>query len=299
MRRIVLIFTLGFIMIALCAAQAQHYVGVRAGYGSGSIRLFPKAETSMVWGLYSGGVSYKYYSDVKYVGAVQIDMQLLQKGFNWLTVDTRTPDDTTTTYSRTVNSIDLPLMWQPHFYLFNRSMRIFLNLGLVFSYNINSTYKWASPERGVYDSGTYEMQTPRDNRWGYGLCGGAGLSVFIRRFELAVEGRYYYGYSDILRNKNKYADNPIRSPLDNINISMALYYRLNKEGLRSAPSKRVAEKIAKRERESILDASSSKIEHGSVKIREQDSVSKIEIKERLKDGNDKTTESSKTDTKGH
>ena len=60
---------------------------------------------------------------------------------------------------------------------------------------------------------------------------------------MAFEARYYYGYSDILKNKTKYQGNPLRSPLDNINLSMAVYYRLSKEGIRSAPSRNVARKM--------------------------------------------------------
>ena len=54
--------------------------------------------------------------------------------------------------------------------------------------------------------------------------------------------RYYFGYADILRNRNRYADNgidgsenpfaqtPMRSPLDNLMISVCVNFRFNKEG---------------------------------------------------------------------
>jgi len=66
--------------------------------------------------------------------------------------------------------------------------------------------------------------------------------VLIRRFEINIRARYYFGLSDIVRNRNKYADNatdgsenpfwatPMRSPLDNLTISVGLNYRFNKEG---------------------------------------------------------------------
>ncbi|MFQ8804544.1 MAG: hypothetical protein ACLR8Y_04730 [Alistipes indistinctus] len=65
------------------------------------------------------------------------------------------------------------------------------------------------------------MQLNRDNRFGYGLCGGAGLAFLFgqqRRYEFSVEARYGFGYGDILRNGTKYKGNPDRSPLDNINV---------------------------------------------------------------------------------
>ena len=71
---------------------------------------------------------------------------------------------------------------------------------------------------------------------------GGGIAFLIRRFELNFRVRYYFGYSDIVRNRNKYSDNvgdgsenpfwatPLRSPLDNLTISVGLNYRFNKQG---------------------------------------------------------------------
>ena len=57
---------------------------------------------------------------------------------------------------------------------------------------------------------------------------------------MAFEGRYYFGYSDVLRNGTKYQGNPTHSPLDNINVSMAFYYRLSKEGIRAEAEQRAS-----------------------------------------------------------
>jgi len=74
------------------------------------------------------------------------------------------------------------------------------------------------------------------------LAGGGGIAFLIRRFELNFRVRYSFGYSDIVRNRNKYYDNnsdgaenpfwatPLRSPLDNLMISVGLNYRFNKQG---------------------------------------------------------------------
>ena len=76
----------------------------------------------------------------------------------------------------------------------------------------------------------------------YGLACVVIISFLIRRFEINVRARYYFGLSDVVRNRNKYADNgidgsenpfwatPMRSPLDNLTISVGLSYRFNKEG---------------------------------------------------------------------
>ena len=80
------------------------------------------------------------------------------------------------------------------------------------------------------------------SRVSYGLAGGGGIAVLFGRYELNFRARYYFGLSDVVRNRNKYYDNtddgpenpfwttPMRSPLDNITITVGLSYRFNKEG---------------------------------------------------------------------
>lgn len=229
--------------IVMCGTlHAQHYLGVRGGWGGGSARFTPARETKLEWGLYSGGLSYKFYTAQKYVGGIQIDLQYMGRGFAY---DLQSKSDSS--YHRTINSFELPFMWQPHIYVFQRHGRIFLNLGVYLSYMGGSEYYYKSKKAGIYEEGPYQRQITRDARWGYGLCGGAGIGFLIRRFEIAVEGRYYFGYSDVLRNGTKYQGNPTHSPLDNINISLALYYRLSKEGIRSAPSRGVAHRMLEAE----------------------------------------------------
>lgn len=213
---------------SISEAYSQHYLGIRAGYGAGSARFFPAKETGYVWGLPSGGLSYKFYSDVKYVGAIEIDLQYTGKGFKY---DLAKNSDTS--YMRKLSSIELPLFWQPHVYFFNYHAKFFLNLGVNISYNFHSSYEYSTKSSGVYEEGKYPFMITRDNRFGYGLCAGAGFSVLFNRWEILAEGRYYFGYSDILKNTSKYELNPRRSPLDNINISLGVYYRLGKGDIRS------------------------------------------------------------------
>lgn len=238
MRKNIKIYRLLFCLLLLIYADslsAQHYIGVMGGWGGGMARFKPAKETGIEWGLYAGGLSYKFYSETKYVGGIEIDLLFKQKGFNY---DESFGSDES--YHRTINSIEIPLIWQPHFYLFQRRARFFINLGIQASYNLNSTYSRQSKTNGVIESGTYTMQLNRDNRFDYGLCGGAGLAFLLgpqRRVEFSIEARYGFGYGDILRNPTKYKGNPDRSPLDNINVFAAVYYRLGKGGIRSAASK--------------------------------------------------------------
>ena len=194
-----------FALAALAAwqgASAQHTLGFTVGYGMGNGRFQPQQEMRAIWGLYSGGLSWRYYGKQRFVGGFGIDLEFQQQGFSFATNASQVEEKKDYLYyTRHVNSVVLPIVWQPHFYMLRNHVR-----------------------------------------WGYGLAGGGGIAFLIRRFELNFRVRYSFGYSDIVRNRNKYYDNnsdgaenpfwatPLRSPLDNLMISVGLNYRFNKQG---------------------------------------------------------------------
>ncbi len=229
-------------------AAAQHTFGVTMGYGMSTGRLEPKQQMRAIWGQYQAGLTWRYYGTQRFVGGFGVDLEFLQQGFSFATnaslVDE--PKDYLY-YTRRINSIMLPIVWQPHFYLLRNHVRFYLEAAATFSYNLSSTYEDETlRDQGDPDwKGTYEFKTVRDNRIGYGLAGGAGLAILIRRFELNLRARYYFGLADLLRNRNKYSGNandgvenpfyatPLRSPMDNLMISVGVSYRFNKEGFQT------------------------------------------------------------------
>lgn len=219
-----LIMVLFFVLLLPQESRAQHYVGIRGGVGGGSVRFEPSRETKFYVGLPVVGVSYKFFGYGTVVGGIQTELNYVTKGFKYLP---RFESDTT--YQRRINAVELPFMWSPHVYFFKRNMRVFLNAGPYLSYSLSSSYKLVSKERGVLESGTYTFNSLRDNRLEYGLAGGGGFSVAAGRFEIQTEFRYALGFSDILKNRTKYAGNPLRSPIDQMNITVGLFYRLGKK----------------------------------------------------------------------
>ena len=235
-----------FLGAVLCGgtAAAQHTLGVTGGYGYGNARFYPKEETRVVWGCYTAGVTWRYYGPQRFVGGFGIDFEYLQRGFSFLQNPTEEDPAKYQWYTRRVKSLMLPIVWQPHFYMLRNHVRIYLEAAATFSYNISSTYEneQARANGSAGWKGDYPFKLARDNCWGYGLAGGGGIAFLIRRFELNFRVRYSFGYSDIVRNRNKYYDNnsdgaenpfwatPLRSPLDNLMISVGLNYRFNKQG---------------------------------------------------------------------
>lgn len=226
-------------------AAAQHTLGFVAGAGSATSRFDPKQQTKSIWGVYSGGLTWRYYSPQRFVGGFGIDLEFIQQGYSFATNASAVDDDKDLLYyTRRMNSIMLPIVWQPHFYLFQNHLRLYFEAAATFSYNINSTYENEEARKnGAADwEGDYPFKLTRDNRWNYGLAFGGGISILIRRVELNVRARYYFGLGDALRNINKYSGNvldgsenpfvytPRRSPLDNLIVSFGMSYRFNKEG---------------------------------------------------------------------
>ena len=209
-------------VIAVQGVVAQHTLGFIAGYGMGSGRFDPKQETRAIWGLYSGGLTWRYYGQQRYVGGFGVDLEFQQQAFSFATnysqVDEKDPANYLY-YTRRINSVVMPVVWQPHFYLLKNHVRVYLEAAATFFYNFSSTWEQEyfldseTKQKGTY-GGNYAFKVPRDNRWGYGLAGGGGVAFLIRRFEVNFRVRYY----------------PMRSPLDNLTISVGLNYRFNKEG---------------------------------------------------------------------
>ena len=60
-------------------------------------------------------------------------------------------------------------------------------------------------------------------------------------------------YGDILRNNAVYSGNPVRSPLDNISISLGFFYRLGDKPHTPAPPPWYARIIAKRQAKEAME----------------------------------------------
>ena len=73
---------------AVCCWQgvaAQHTLGFTAGYGMASARFDPKQEMKGMWGIYTAGLTWRYYGAQRFVGGFGIDLEFLQQGFSFAT----------------------------------------------------------------------------------------------------------------------------------------------------------------------------------------------------------------------
>ena len=242
---------LGVVLLTLMGterASAQHTLTLTGGSGLSTARFYPAEETKWLWGMETVGLSWRFYSDKpRFVGAVGVDLEYLERGFSvgYAYTSSFVDDKEVRTYkyyTRNVNSLMLPIVWQPHVYAAKNRIRIFLEAAFVLSFNISSDYSYQDDR---YPAGKYEWKVPRDNRFGYGLSGGAGFALLFGQVEVGFKAKYNFGYSDILKNRNKYYSNttdgrenpfyysPLRSPMDNINAMITVGWRFNKRGFDS------------------------------------------------------------------
>lgn len=238
-----------FVVMLPTKSVAQHTLTLTGGTGVATARFYPSEETKWMWGSETFGLSWRFYSEKpRFVGAVGVDLEYLERGFNLGYTytsefvgegDNRKEIRHYQFYNRKINSVMLPLVWQPHVYAARNRLRIFLEAAFVLSYNISSHYSY---ENDRYPAGKYEWKVPRDNRFGYGLSAGLGFAVLVHQVEIGFKAKYNFGYSDIIKNRNKYYSSstdgrenpfyytPLRSPLDNINVMLTVGWRFNKRG---------------------------------------------------------------------
>ena len=255
-----LILTVLIVVVATLSverATAQHTLSITGGTGASYARFYPAEETKWLWGCKNLGLSWRFYSPKpRFVGAVGLDLEYMQRGFimgydyisEWVTGDDGQEQKEIRHYkyyTRNINSLMLPFVWQPHIYAARNRIRIFVEAAVVFSYNISSNYSY---ENSRDAAGKYEWKVPRDNRFGYGLSGGLGFALLFDQLEVGFKAKYDFGYSDILKNRNKYYTThtdgkenpffkgynygymPLRSPVDNLTFSLTLGWRFNARG---------------------------------------------------------------------
>ena len=264
MKRLVKILTLALLLSVAVTqrSSAQHTIAVTGGTGFATARPYPAQEMKAFWGTYQVGFSWRYYSMPRFVACFGIDVELLQRGYSFAPYPYLYENKKDYKYyTRKLNSIMIPIVWQPHAYLFKKHLRVYLEAAPTFSFNFSSKFhndeKYSINIDGSVDapiSGKYEFRPERDNRFCYGLRGGLGFDLLFGQIEVGVRAMYDFGYSDILRNRNKYYGNnldcitkpgenpfyytPLRSPLDNLTISIKLGYRIGKAGFKEWEWKR-------------------------------------------------------------
>ncbi len=173
-------------------------VGVAGGLNLSQMDLQPQVRQTMLNGI-NGGVSMRYTSEKYFsmICAAQMEINFSQRGW-----EEEFDNELPYSYSRTLNYIEIPFMahlsWGKEPY----GLQFFINLGPQIGFLLGDSEEYGG---GIIPEERPESIRPIygkeiDKSFDYGIVGGAGLELKTKAGNFFVEGRYYYGLSDIFNN---------------------------------------------------------------------------------------------------
>lgn len=224
MRQLTLIITA---FLALLATAQTHYegtiaVGGKAGASLSRVNFNPSVEQTMLPGM-TAGVMFRYVEE-KNFGLIA-ELNLTQRGWkeNFEESDYR--------YCHRFSYLELPIM--THIFFGNQRVKGFFNLGpelnVMLGNGINSNFSYEEADGLDYfidDTRHIEQMTMKvNNRFDYGICGGAGMEINLNpKHSLLLEGRFYYGLTDVFPNHK--TDIFSSSNSMSITVTLGYFYRL-------------------------------------------------------------------------
>ena len=224
MRR--LAFILAALATLLVTAQT-HYegqiaVGGKAGVTLSRVNFNPTVQQSMLPGM-TAGVMFRYIEE-KNFGLIA-ELNLTQRGWK------ENLEESDYNYSHRFTYLELPVM--THIYFGNRRIKGFFNLGpelnVMLGDGISSNFAYqeaAGLEYFVQNTRHIEQLSMKvNNRFDYGICGGAGMEVNLNaKQSLLLEGRFYYGLADVFPNHK--TDIFSSSNSMTVMVTLGYFYRL-------------------------------------------------------------------------
>ena len=155
---------------------------------------------------------------------LQVECNFSQRGWK-----EKIEDGTGNTYQRTLNYVEIPFLAHLAFGADHRGGRFFVNAGPQFAFFLNDKEERGG---GVWNPNyrpnnvVYQYGKAVENKLDYGITGGLGVELLTGIGHFLVEGRYYYGLSDIYRNSKK--DDFSRSGLSTIYGKITYLFDLTK-----------------------------------------------------------------------
>lgn len=177
-------------------------LGVNGGINLNKVSFSPTVNQSNLMGINTGltarYISEKYFSMI--CGA-QIEVNFSQRG--WDEYYENYPD---VHYTRTMNYVEIPFLAHLAFGK-DRGMQFFLNLGPQIGFLLNESTTQTGDMEDMLNSNPYfeteQHDKPADNKFDYGIAGGAGVELCTGIGNFIIEGRYYFGLSDIYNSTKK------------------------------------------------------------------------------------------------
>lgn len=206
MKRLLTILALTFATCSLVAQvgelRNEVAIGFNGGYNLSKVDFSPTIKQGLQPG-YTGGVTLRYTTEKYFalICAAQLELNFAQRGWNE-TID----DGTHNTYRRTTNYIEIPFFAHLGWGKEDRGLQFFANvgpqIGLYLSdaeyYGFSQEYPWDPDKRPNNINAQYGKEVEKDLE--YGIAGGAGMELKTSIGNFIIEGRYFFGLSDMYGN---------------------------------------------------------------------------------------------------
>lgn len=204
--------------------QPRHILefGVAGGMNLNKMEFQPTVRQTYLNGM-NGGVSLRYTSEKYFsmICAAQVEVNFAQRGWK-----EDFDDETGNGYSRTLNYVEVPLLAHLSWGKEERGFQFFVNMGPQFGFFIGEEEKytgnWQPQERPISINPIYDKVV--ENKFDYGIAGGLGVELKTNAGNFFLEGRYYYGLSDIFGNSK--TDDFGRSANQTISIRLGYSIRI-------------------------------------------------------------------------
>ena len=173
-------------------------VGINGGINLNSVSFSPRVRQNNLMGI-NGGVTARYISE-KYFSMIcgaQIELNFSQHGW-----DEFYEDYPELQYTRKMNYLEIPFLAHLAFGK-DRGLQFFVHAGPQIGFFLGDSYT-ISGDWDNYPGLTVEQHDKAvDNRFDYGITGGAGVELRTKAGNFLVEGRYYYALSDFYNSTKK------------------------------------------------------------------------------------------------
>lgn len=216
-----------FVLTVIAATAQTHYegsisVGGKAGATLSRVNFNPSVQQVMQPGM-TAGVMFRYIEE-KNFGLIA-ELNMTQRGWK------ENFEESNYNYSHRFTYIELPIM--THIFFGNQRVKGFFNLGpelnVMIGNGISSDFDYqnaADLDYFIQDTRHIEQMTlDISNKFDYGICAGAGMEINLNpKHSLLIEGRFYYGLTDVFPNHK--TDIFSSSNSMTINLTLGYFYRL-------------------------------------------------------------------------
>lgn len=192
MKKLISLLLLAFFSLGVFS-QDNHFIpewsfGVNAGSTLSKMRFTPRISQELLT-QFTGGVTARYISEKNF--GIQAELNYSLRGWKDLTDDVFLNE-----YERSLTYLELPLLTHLYFHLGKRARFVIL-AGPQIAYLLSeqSDLTLNDPEQ---DQSYYKLDVQR--KFDYGIMLGVGIEFRTGIGSFILDGRYYYGLSDVFNN---------------------------------------------------------------------------------------------------